>query len=241
MNWLNLKTTQLREAAFIGSEPVARATWLCVMAYCVELENGGRIPGARLWKDRQWQQTCGVMLSEVQAAPLLLEWVGDDLIVWSYPAEKESEVRVKRENAQKNGKLGGRPKTQGTEEITNEKPTLVTANNQRCKAEGEGKGKENGKEGEVPAEPPPAAPKRAPSDTDEQWLAGIEAKDCYRPVAVRVELGKAESWCEENHRKCTRRFFVNWLNRALNDVRTISPTPGPNGNKPLIYQGDSDI
>ena len=90
MNWLNLKTSQLREPAFIGSEPVARATWLCVMAYCVELENGGRIVGARLWKDRQWQQTCGVTRAEVDAAAKLTRWAGDDLHVFAYPIDQEA-------------------------------------------------------------------------------------------------------------------------------------------------------
>lgn len=162
MNWLNLRTSQLREPAFIGSEPVARATWLCVMTYCVEMENGGRIVGARLWKDRQWQQTCGVMLSEIQASTNLLSWDGDDLLVWNYPAEKEDEVRTKRGIAKQNGRRGGRPpKHEDTETETNEKPTLVSGNNQRCKAEGERKEKEKGKEGEV--EPPPSPASRQPA------------------------------------------------------------------------------
>lgn len=168
MNWLNLKTSQLREPSFIGSDPVARATWLCVMAYCVEMENSGRIVGARLWKDRQWQQTCGVMLSEIQTATLLLSWVGDDLIVWNYPSEKEVEVRDRREVAKKNGKKGGRPpKEDSTEKKTDDKPTSVSENNQRPKAEGEGEGEGKGKEKGKPPEEPPTPPAAAPRGVSE--------------------------------------------------------------------------
>lgn len=67
-------------------------------------------------------------------------------------------------------------------------------------------------------------PKRAPlTETDEAWLAGLEKKDCYRPIKIRVELEKAQAWCETNRRECTRKFFVNWLNRALTDARISIP------------------
>lgn len=240
MNWLNLKTTQLREPPFIGSEPVARATWLCVMAYCVELENGGRIQGARLWKDRQWQQTCGVMLSEVLSAALLLTWEGDDLIVWSYPYEKQVEVLSRRETAQQNGKRGGRPKGETTEKITNEKPTLVSENNQRCKAEGEGEGegerKEKGKEGEgknncSEPEEPAAEPEPEPIlifpcvgpvktwNLTEQKLG--EWQETYPGMDVGAAARAARQWCIDNpqKRKTARgmtRFVGNWLSSAQN-------------------------
>lgn len=144
MNWLNLRIATLHRPEYIGAEPISRATWLNVLAYCSEQENGGRITGARKWKDRQWQQTCGVCLSEVDAASPLLQWDGEDLTVWEYPLEKEGEVREKRDVARVNGKKGGRPKTDN--KPTSE-PTLVSENNQRPKAEGEGEGerKENKK------------------------------------------------------------------------------------------------
>lgn len=56
---------------------------------------------------------------------------------------------------------------------------------------------------------------------DESWIEGLKAQDCYRPVDVPSELGKAKTWCSTNNRRCTRKFFVNWLNRALENVRTI--------------------
>lgn len=76
---------------------------------------------------------------------------------------------------------------------------------------------------------PPAAPKRALADADEEWISGIEAMDCYKPLRIQTELGKAKAWCGTNHRQCTRKFFVNWLNRALEGVRVI-----PNGTESKV-------
>lgn len=158
MNWLNLRLVTLRRPEYVGAEPAHRAAWLNVLAYCCEQENGGRIDGARMWKDRQWQQTCGVTLEEVDGASPLLRWDRDDLIIWEYPCDKEAEVQGKREVARVNGASGGRPKTNHEPILeTNVKPTLeptsVADDNQRPKAEGERKEKEN-KKGNG-KEPPP--------------------------------------------------------------------------------------
>lgn len=219
MNWLNLKTSHLREPAFIGSEPVARATWLCVLSYCIELENGGRIAGARLWKDRQWQQACGVMLSEIQATTNLLTWEGDDLLVWNYPSDKEFEVQQMRElgrakSAQKaeaartNGLQGGRPKK---EEKPNDNPTKnPTAETQpnpteTHRKEGERKGKEGEREearaegagAHEPPEPPGDDPAHPPG-----WEPPVEmfVAECARYsvpewyAVVKWETHSAKGW-----------------------------------------------
>lgn len=73
----------------------------------------------------------------------------------------------------------------------------------------------------------PAARKRPVTETDDEWIAGIEAMDCYKALKIRDELGRAQKWAKTNHRQCTRRFFINWLNRSLADVRTISTPAGP--------------
>jgi hypothetical protein len=112
MNWLNIYTPILRSPEFIGSEPVARATWLSILAHCVEQENGGIIQGCADWKDRQWQQTCGVTRQEVDEANLLCRWEGDDLWVFAYPHDKEAEVKAKRDG----GRKGGQSKTQAKTE-----------------------------------------------------------------------------------------------------------------------------
>ncbi len=96
MNWVNIRTEILRAPAYVASEPLARATWFNVLIYCCEQENGGRIIDAADWKCRQWQQTCGVTLEEVQNAGRLLKWDGKDILVWNYPREKEAEIQKLR-------------------------------------------------------------------------------------------------------------------------------------------------
>lgn len=96
MEWLNIKIATLRAPEYIGSKPVERATWINVFAYSCEQENGGRLAGAASWKDRQWQQACGVTSREVRAADKLLRVEGDDVLVYAYPLEKQAEVQARR-------------------------------------------------------------------------------------------------------------------------------------------------
>ena len=112
MNWVNIHTDTLRSELFLNSEPTERATWLCLLAWCCSQENGGVIADCRDWKDRKWQQLCGVLKSEVEACENLIEWEGDSLMLHFYPLQKESEVRLKREA----GAKGGRAKTKAKSE-----------------------------------------------------------------------------------------------------------------------------
>ncbi len=106
MDWLNIHRSTLAAEQFLGCEPIQRATWLCLMAYCADQENGGRIEGASEWGDRKWQQVVRVTKSEVSEVCPLWSWEGGAVVVWAYPAEKEAEVRRNREN----GGRGGRPR-----------------------------------------------------------------------------------------------------------------------------------
>jgi hypothetical protein len=99
VNYINLDVSVLHSPEFIGSSPAERGAWLCVLGYCVSQENAGRIAGGLKWKDRQWQQACGVTLREIGAASRLITTSGDDIIVFGYPIEKEEEVRAKRVQA----------------------------------------------------------------------------------------------------------------------------------------------
>ena len=123
MNWLNLSTQTLDSENFLGSDPVGRATWLCLLRYCIGQENGGIITTCDAWADRKWQQLVRVTKEEVMQTCDLWSWDGDRLIVWGYPKEKEDEIQhlrhlgkmkttAKQDAAKANGKLGGRPKTQ---------------------------------------------------------------------------------------------------------------------------------
>jgi hypothetical protein len=152
MNYLNIHTDLLRSEEYLGAEPVERATWLNLMGWCASQENGGIIKDAHDWTDRKWQQLCGVTLREIQTPSKLYFFKdGGNLVVWSYPADKEKEVKTNR----KNGKRGGRPR----KEETQKKPGGFESENQVVSnretdlktewfeiAETEGKGREgNGK------------------------------------------------------------------------------------------------
>lgn len=159
MDWINLHSSTLDSPAFVGSSPIERSTWLCLLRFCIGQENGGRIVGALLWKDRQWQQLARVTLREVKASSRLWTWEGDDLVVSFYPVEKEQEVKDRRATARTNGAKGGRPQKTNTETNvgpdvapnveTHGKPTLVIS----AKAEGEGEGEREGEGNNTPQPP----------------------------------------------------------------------------------------
>lgn len=50
--------------------------------------------------------------------------------------------------------------------------------------------------------------------TEEDWILELEKEPHLAGVNVRKELAAAQFWCKNNSRQCTRKFFVNWLNRA---------------------------
>src|SRR3954471_1199964 len=100
MDWINLHIPSvIRSPEFIGSSPAERGTWVCVLAYACEIECGGRLIGAATWKDRQWQQACGVTLREVRCADRLLAIDGADVVVNGYPIKREKQVADGRRNA----------------------------------------------------------------------------------------------------------------------------------------------
>jgi hypothetical protein len=141
MNWLNLQVSVVRSPEYVGCEPVQRATWFNVLAYSAERENGGRIEGAKTWKDRQWQQTCGVTLAEVEAAGPLLTWEGTDLIVWAYPTDKQAEIQAKRKAGQRSGrKRHAKPQAPPKPAPNPPNSSASSSANGSASTEGEGKG-----------------------------------------------------------------------------------------------------
>ena len=177
MEWLNLRTSFLHAPEYIGSDPRSRATWLNVSLWCAQQENGGRIVGAKSWKDRQWQQTCGVTTREVMAADALLSWDGDDLTVSSYPVDKEAVVKFNREA----GRRGGSAKTQ--------------AKTQAAKANGASGGRPQDNENN-PSENQSENPSENPSET-QATLSGItqaitQAKTQRNRKGIGIGIGKEE-------------------------------------------------
>jgi hypothetical protein len=143
MIYLNLKTSTLRAPEYIGSEPTQRGTWLNLMCYCCEQENGGVIDGCAGWKDRQWQQTAGVTLAEVREDCDLWKWDGEALVVTSYPSDKEAEVRAKREA----GKRGGSAKTEAKTQASRQNGAKHNPSTTQAEPKQEPNGREgNGKE-----------------------------------------------------------------------------------------------
>jgi hypothetical protein len=124
MNWININTATVRSPEFIGCDPTARATWLCLLAYCCEQENGGIISNCHEWGDRRWMQTCGVTRAEVEAAAPLVRLDGADVRVHAYPLDRQQEVVALRTMSKRAGKLSGsarreaskKAKTNGTVE-----------------------------------------------------------------------------------------------------------------------------
>jgi hypothetical protein len=49
---------------------------------------------------------------------------------------------------------------------------------------------------------------------DQAWLESLRVDAAFTGLDVDRELAKMQRWCIQNHRQPTRRFFINWLNRA---------------------------
>lgn len=231
MRWLNIEIATLRSPSYIGAEPVERATWLSLLGYCADQENGGRIVACKRWKDRQWQQVCGITQSEAHTSSQLWHFDGDDIVVAFYPVAREAEMQAKR----KAGSIGGRASGKARQKAVNE-AELEAQLEARHEADLEGKGKErNGKEckdagqsqlGLGIAEPSrqqirkPKA--KTPKVIDEAFLVELINDPAYEGIDVRKEWAKMARWCKTHGKAATPKRLVAWLNRA--DVPTKLPT-----------------
>ena len=218
MRWLNIEIANLRSPAFVGAEPVERATWLSLLAYCCDQENGGVIKGCREWKDRQWQMTCGVMASEVIAEAQLWAWRGSDLRIAYYPLAKEAEVQAKRDFASRGGRASGEARREAQLEAQLQ-PQAQAGASQDGEADRERKGKErkgkerNGKEMEGNGkEVGRSAPQRSHLPDEEFWA---EMKRHYPDIDVEAESRKMDAWLLAHPgRQKTRKFVIAWLNKV---------------------------
>ena len=75
-------------------------------------------------------------------------------------------------------------------------------------------------------QPKPKVKKQKESDAD--WMLGLQSSTAYSHVNVAVEYSKAEVWIQQNPgRQCTRKFFLNWLNRAADSQRAMNAPRTP--------------
>jgi len=144
MEWLNIHYTVLNSEEFLDSEPTARATWICLLGYCAVQENGGRIVGSRLWKDRKCQQILRVTHDELHEECDLWEWEGDDCLVTFYPIDKQELIQKKREAGRKGGRsTSGSKKKAARDNGAKHNPSTTQA---EAKQEPNGIGKEGEEE-----------------------------------------------------------------------------------------------
>lgn len=223
MEYLNVHVSIIRSPEYMGSEPISRATWWNLMGYCAEQENGGRISGAASWPDRRWQQTCGVTLKEVKSACDLVAWDGEDLVVKFYPAEKEEEVRRKREGGRAGGIRSGMSRSTPSSSAsstpspdTRSTPSTERKGKERKGMEGNGEPEAVGTASAVPSS---ASPSASRSTSRPETVA--EAVDYFATqgsspdeAAIFFDHFQANGW-----RQAGKTLMRDWQAAARNWIR----------------------
>lgn len=209
MIYFTLRISTLRSPEYIGSEPTARATWLNLLAYCCEQENGGVIPVCSGWKDRQWQQTCGITLTEAQEQSPLWRWDGADVVVAFYPADKQAEIEAKREAGRRGGRRSGKTRREAVPQAAREAELQA-----ELQAEPQAHLERNVMECKVKESKVKRVRVAVTATNDEEWLGELSQNPAYATLDVRLELGKMQAWCSANGKQPSRKRFVNWLNRS---------------------------
>jgi hypothetical protein len=128
MNWININTKDMKHPLMVRSDAVQRGAWLSMVCYCTELETDGIIIGARLWTDREWMHSTGLLASEVGDSSLW-KWIGDDLHLELYPHDLQAGVISRREGGRKGGQAtseakAAAAKVNGNAEKAKLKPSL---------------------------------------------------------------------------------------------------------------------
>ena len=231
MNWLNIHTDTLRSEEYLGADPVERATWLSLLGWCATQENGGLIKDAIEWKDRKWQQVCGITKAEVEIESELYAFNKRDLLVRYYPGESEAAVIAKRLA----GKKGGRPrkalKTEGKKphglENQNHDPELSKREVKTKGKEREGKVKK-GKVKEAAATLP--FPSSDFTNSWNEWLAYLKQKrKTPTPLTIKKQLNQLEKLHEKD--------AIITINQSIqNGWQGLFPTTG----KPNKQSGRND-
>jgi len=130
VRFLNLPLERLRSDEVLGAEPEDRGTWLNLLCYCADQENGGRIRGAREWSDRKWIQVTGVLRADLDRECALWSWDRGTLVVRGYPVEQERVVRAKRRGGRNRG---SGPSAEATAEESSEESMQESSEESRLR------------------------------------------------------------------------------------------------------------
>lgn len=228
MNWLNIETTKLDSEEFVGSEPVARATWLCLFRYCAGQENGGVIVGCRDWADRKWQQLARVTKEEVLADSALWTWFGNDLHLWAYPNEKEAEVQAKREA----GAKGGRSKTEAKAQASRSNGAKHNPSTTQAEPKEDpscNPTERKGKEGKGIGKEERASPSTPRTPTLQQWLEHAAQTHADWPQSDATsawEHYESLGWMKrktpiQRWRSCLETCYRNWAGRNAPKIESV--------------------
>lgn len=208
MHYLNTPLSVTRGPEYRGSSPAERGTWFSLSAYCADQENGGRIVGGALWKDRQWQQVCGVTMREIRAASRLVTFEGDDVIVFGYPVEQEAKIQAKR-NA---GKAGGAVRTEAKSQAARANGASggrpITQAETQANADDEPKQEPNERERKGMKEP------QSPSELGEGWGREGNADEAPGPTHEELRLSALFN----------RRPTTTWSAKEIKAFKAAKPT-----------------
>ncbi len=64
--------------------------------------------------------------------------------------------------------------------------------------------------------------------TEDDWLASLQALPCYMGLSVAREIEKCRAWSQVNRKAPSRRRIINWLNRATENLPIQTKTNGSN-------------
>ena len=118
MEYAKLQLIEVRKEAWRMASCRARGAAISLMAYCADMENGGRIVGALSWSNAHWVAMVGVSCKDVGEAMEsgLTVWDGEDVVVMIYDNHAQASLNTKRAQG-RHGSKGGRPKNpQGSDE-----------------------------------------------------------------------------------------------------------------------------
>lgn len=263
MNFLNIDISKvLRSDAFIGSEPVSRGTWICIIGYCASQENGGKITDCHDWADRLWLQTCGVTRAEIDGATKLLRWEGVDLLCLFYPIEQEAALNAKRAGGKQGGDASAKGKLKANQKASHsQSQELCLEHSQGLSSElsgdvKEGKGRER-KGREIEAQ---LGPRQFPQSFMawkkemrgipgyENKIQDIEAERLWmthiKPLVSALPPDQVDrlwdkfvlkSFESAYERPCST--WIGYLERPDFDAPRVSSRPTPGGSAPPLESG----